>query len=118
MPIQPVVEEIEARGPEPLPHHSAAHSYSLGRAVRFLADPARRGRALPGLEGEVSAEIALRSGRNPQGFFVPLDVQCRAFNLAAGAGGLANIVQREWVDVLRAKLLTTRFGATLLTDLY
>lgn len=45
-----------------------AQQYSLVRAINILAD----GGEVDGLEGEASDEIAKRTKRDPQGFFVPI----------------------------------------------
>lgn len=72
---------------------------------------------------EVSQEIARRSGRKPEGMYVPMDArptrEQRAFNLTTGAG--SSLVQTDiapsWIDILRAKSIVMTLGATRITGL-
>ncbi len=73
-----------------------------------------------GLEKEVSQELSRRSGRKTAGFFVPHSVfQKRVMSGASGAAGdyLTPTDHGQLIDVLRAKLVTQRLGATVLSDL-
>jgi HK97 family phage major capsid protein len=71
---------------------------------------------------EVSAELARRSGRNPDGLFAPMGVSAaerRTLNLSTGAG--SNLVQTtvasSVIDVLRAKSVVMKAGATVISGL-
>lgn len=82
-----------------------------------------------GREREVSAELARRSGKKPQGFYVPLEVfqrrataqemERRILTTAAPAGGSgSNVIAEDYrgdmfIDLLRANLITERLGATV-----
>ncbi|MFZ5617556.1 MAG: phage major capsid protein [Pseudomonadota bacterium] len=86
-----------------------------------------------GREREVSAELQRRSGNRFQGIAVPMevfqrrvtrrDLEKRVITTAAPAGGPgANIIATDFrgdqfIDVLRAKLVTTELGATVLSGL-
>lgn len=94
--------------------------YSLLRAI----DLRSRGLQVDGYEGEISQEIAKRSGRASQGFFMPLalpmpagDGERRALDTTAGAGGVqTSFLGSRFIDALRNKMVLTALGATLLTD--
>src|SRR4051794_22316227 len=98
---------------EPLPHQLNGRSYSLKAAIRSLADTGK----LEGLEGEVSRELQLRTGKSVSrnAFLLPWDVQCRSLNMTTGAGGVATY-RGAILDILRAKLSLAQFGATVLPD--
>ena len=107
---------------EPLPHHDPrAPRYSIGRAIRLLANT-RSGR-LDGLEGEVSAELEQRYGRNANAsgpghkLLVPWDapVQTRAFDTTAGGGGITTRLG-PIIDLLRSHALVTMLGAQVVAD--
>lgn len=99
-------------------------SYSLTRALAYASglsvDAAR--------EVEVSQEIERRSGRKPQGailapaevFLVPRhDVETRVVVSSTTGAGLVPTEHRpqDYIDALRANLVTARLGATVLSGL-
>lgn len=81
----------------------------------------------PGRAREISQECARRSGRTPQGLYVPMAifqrrVEERVLTTAAGPGAGAGgaLIPTEtgvFIDLLRAALVTRRLGATILTGL-
>lgn len=103
--------------------------YSLLRAVSRFAD----GRPFDGWEAEVSAELARRSGRKPQGFLFPTvlpldvraaergrqlaDVQRRDLDTTAGAGAVQVNTPATYIEYLRARTVVVRAGARLLPNL-
>jgi HK97 family phage major capsid protein len=90
--------------------------YSLVRAISRLA----KGQPLDGIEGEVSAELARRSGKTPQGFFFPteLGIERRALDLTTGAGAKATVTDAaNFIELLRDRTLVTQLGARMLTGL-
>jgi HK97 family phage major capsid protein len=91
-------------------------TYSIRRALQSAMR--RKGKA-DGFEGEVSQEIAHRSGKMARGFFVPLNtpaVERRIDNTTAGAGAAATIwPDRMFIDVLRAKLVIEAMGGQITT---
>lgn len=95
--------------------------YSLLRAVRCIADK----KPVDGYEGEISQEIALRSGKSPQGFFLPYALRTapisgrehRAFDTTAGAGAIPTIIGPTMVDALRNRMVMSRLGMQVLTGL-
>lgn len=95
-------------------------SYSLLRAIRAAASGDWRGAEL---EREASEAIAERMGRDPQGFFVPLDVQREQRDMTVGTdadGGylVANDLRAgSMIDMLRNRMVTTQAGATFLSGL-
>lgn len=77
-----------------------------------------------GREREISAELQRRSGRQHQGITVPCQVfEQRVVTTAAPVGGPgANIIPTdyrpgEFIDILRARLITRRLGARVLSGL-
>lgn len=103
-----------------LPHHQRNAQYSLLRAIRLRAE----GRAVDGLEGEVSAELARRMGRSPQGFFAPLDLpvgdalHTRAdLTLTTGAGAKGTITPATLIELFRNRLVLVKAGAKMLTGM-
>lgn len=91
--------------------------FSLTRAIAGAA-----GIAVDcGREREVSAELARRSGRPFQGIAVPMEVFEQRVTTAGGSGG--NLVAtdhmgNQFIDILRARLITGRLGARVLTGLH
>lgn len=111
-------------------------NYSLLRAINAAAEAASNPRAWEraGLELEASQAMAKKLGREPQGFFVPWDIQAapmrRVLNIRrpqniqqAGApqyGGYLieeQLLSGSFIDVLRNRLILGLAGATTLTGL-
>lgn len=94
------------------PIHKDLKRYSVLRALRNQLEFGRQ----VGLEAEVSAEIAKKSGKNPQGFFMPL--QYGNLDLTNGAGALDETVKHDsFIELLRKKMLGSSLGVTMLSDL-
>jgi HK97 family phage major capsid protein len=95
--------------------------YSLLKAIREMSDMTRPG--LTGIEKEVSDEIASRTGKNPQGFYMPMSLPMsgrvnNALDTTAGAGAIQTTVDAAlFIEILRAKLLLTKVGARFIGDL-
>lgn len=90
--------------------------YSVLRAISLRM----QNMPLDGLEAEVSQEIAKRTGKQPQGFFLPTDmtVERRALDLTTGAGAKPTITDpSNFIELLRDRTLVTQFGARMLTGL-
>ena len=92
-------------------------SYSLLRAFRA----ASTGREVTGFEREVSDEIAKRTGKEARGFYVPSDIFKRDLTVGTGsAGGFLKPTDHlggEFVDALRANLVTANLGARMMSGL-
>ena len=99
--------------------------YSLLRAVKAQASGDWRN---AGLEREASDAMAKKVGRDPQGFFVPIDwmtsrwsgnqMEQRAVSTSGGSGAnLIPTVLGSFIDILRARLVLRAAGAIFLTDL-
>lgn len=95
--------------------------YSLVRAIRAAATGNWRD---AGLEMEASHAVAQRMGREPQGFFVPFDVQRgERRDLTVGtdtAGGhtvATDLLASSFIDLLRNRMMVRQAGATVLSDL-
>lgn len=101
------------------PTVNVPEEYNILRAINRRAS----GKPLDGLEGEISQELAKRYGKDPEGFFMPLNIRMqgenerRDFDTGAGAGGIATIVSSTWIDLLRNRMLLSRLGARMLTGL-
>jgi HK97 family phage major capsid protein len=96
-------------------------SFSL---LRVIASQVPGIRVDAGRELEISAELQRRSGRAHEGITVPSTVfETRVLTTAAPAGGPgSNIIATDhradqYIDILRARLVTRRLGATVLSGL-
>jgi HK97 family phage major capsid protein len=96
-------------------------AYSVVRAIRAVALNDWKGAEL---ERDASQEIAKRVGKEPQGFFVPYDVQVetRAGMDTATTGAGKEMVATEllagsFISMLRKRMALRRAGATYLTGL-
>ena len=129
-------ERRRAEGGPPLPHNDprnvgTRHQYSMLKALRDMADPGKR--RLDGLEAEVNAELAKRTGKAPRGIYVPWDlevntraaqhfatqanVERRDLTLSTGAGAVMTVTSPTMIELLRALPLMTRLGARILSDM-
>ncbi len=129
--VDAIGDEPAERRSSPLPHEDPAnnrngrHRYSLIKAVRQMASKGLE--PLDGIEREVSAEISQRSDKTPQGFFMPYrtssrtrrdwDRERRALDTNAGAGSVPTNLERDWIELLRNKMVTMAAGAREITDL-
>lgn len=115
--VEASLKQSAGRISRPEPIHADVERYSIVRALRTFTEKGR----LDGLEAEVSDELAKKSGRSPQGFFLPLDMPIQKFgNLdkTTGAGGLNTTVDySNFIDLLRNKMLVKQLGASVLSDL-
>lgn len=117
----PIVRGAENNDQPDLLENPEAHGeFSLFRAVRCILDR----RPVDGFEGEVSQEMARRSGRSPQGFFIPWTLRCRsgqeqraAFTTTQAAGVIPTVHAGTIIDVLRNRMVMAQLGAVVLTDL-
>jgi len=111
------------RGPEPASGDGRdpvtnpdGSRYSLLRAIERRA----QGLPLDGYEGEISQEIARRSGKSPQGFFMPMSLptERRDFDATAGAGVIQTTkLMSRFIDILRNRTVIAGLGATMLGDM-
>lgn len=117
-----------------------AKGYSLSRAVNAMAE----GRKLSGVELEVSQELqkrnaSLQNGKSREfAFSIPLtlqfsppgsnarsmarlagmtDAEARALNVTTGATAIPTILSGTLLEMLRAKVVMQRAGATVLTGI-
>jgi len=88
-------------------------SYSLLRALNALATQNWKGAEL---EREASEAVSQRMGREPQGFFVPMDVQQRA-TMAVGGTVATELLGGSFIDMLRNRPAVAQAGATFLGGL-
>jgi HK97 family phage major capsid protein len=115
---------LEPQIDDPLPHQvpGGKGRYSLGKALRQAADvrgPKGVG-VLDGLELEVSQELARRSGKPPQGFYLAMDVplfrqaEMRDLTSSTGSGATATRTDSaRLIDLLRAKSVLGTLGARM-----
>src|SRR5690606_29603714 len=74
-------------------------------------------------ERDISRDLARRSGRDPSGILVPMEVLSRAITVGDGSGGAgdgASLVPTEhgsFISALRPRLTVARLGATVLSGL-
>lgn len=102
--------------------------YSLVRAIRAQASKDWRGAEL---EREASEATAKRMGRDPQGFFVPVDWLRSGYsapnaerrdltvgtNSAGGYTVATDLLAASFIDLLRNRMTVLAAGATMLTGL-
>jgi HK97 family phage major capsid protein len=92
-------------------------TYSIFRAIVAAKSNASGAHTPDGFEGEVSAEIARRSGRSPRGWFLPhsAPIPERRANdtTTTGAGAAQTIWPGQFVDVLRSKLVVAALGGRI-----
>jgi HK97 family phage major capsid protein len=146
---------IETVGPEPTPRRSiplphedernvgTRYRYSILRAARAKLREINPGlirgndEVFDGLEAEVSQEIARRTEKTPQGFFIPHSmagpeafrarerIAERAANgerralesVVAGAGSVPTILDKDWIELLRNAMKVKQAGAREIMDL-
>src|SRR5262245_4340499 len=92
-------------------------SYSLVRAIA-----AQAGLDVDaGREREVSRELSRRSGRAPEGILAPVEVfiEKRVMTPSSGGVGITPVDPRPemYIDILRARIVVRRLGATVLSGL-
>lgn len=120
-----------------------AKGYSLARAIDAIA----QGRSLTGVEAEISGELQKRNSNLQngerrgagKGFSIPLtlgysapgrdrgqqlarmagmtDAEARALNVTTGAAAIPTILSGTLIEMLRAKVVMQRAGATVLTGI-
>lgn len=92
--------------------------FSLQRAIAAQLDP--RGTDA-GREIEIGRELAKRSGREPEGMFVPLGalVERRVATTGADAGNLVatDVLASEFIDALRPMTVVGALGGRVLTGM-
>jgi len=91
--------------------------YSVVKAIRAAASGKWNN---AGLEREVSAELARQSGRETEGFFMPLNLRAPYAVGASATGGslvATNLLAGSFIEVLRAKAMIMQLGPTMLTGL-
>lgn len=93
--------------------------YSLCRAIARASAG-----NLDGLEGELSQELARRSGKAASGFYVPQSVlaEKRAMSVTGSSGiyggkAVPTEVYDSFIEALRPRLMVARMGATILSGL-
>jgi HK97 family phage major capsid protein len=78
---------------------------------------------MEGREAEISKELAKRSGRSPQGFFMPIEaLSKRNYQIAGNASAGGNLIGTDYrpdlyIDPFRASAQVVALGATVITDL-
>jgi HK97 family phage major capsid protein len=92
--------------------------YSLMRAI---SSAALNGGRVSGYEAEVSQELAKRYGKDPRGFYVPTDIFKRDILTTSPANGSNLVAEQhlasEFVDALRANVVTMGMGARMISGL-
>lgn len=124
--FSPVADEDLAIGMSP----NEVQNYSLMRAIRAAADSRNNPSAWANaaFEMEASQAMAKKLGRDPQGFFVPWDVQVANYRRPGNTqqagdpttGGYmksTELLVASFIDVLRNKMVLQQAGATVMTGL-
>lgn len=99
-----------------------ARSFSLMRAINALANPTEvKFREAAAFEFECSRAVATNLRKEPQGFFLPMDVQQRDLTKGVLADGgysvQTSVLGGSFIELLRNKLCLEQMGATTLTGL-
>jgi HK97 family phage major capsid protein len=94
----------------------SGYFYSVGRAALSAA---KHGGFPRGFEGEVGNEMAKRTGRIAQGFWVPwnapIAAERRSLTVATAAGSVTGVIPYKlMIDVLRPKLAIARLGGHII----
>lgn len=105
-------------------------TYSLMRAIRAAADSKNNPRAwdVAGLELEASRAVSEKLGRDPQGFFVPWEIQNAGYRRPTNTqkagdptlGGYlvaTELMADSFIDVLRNSMVLKQAGARVMTGL-
>ena len=102
--------------------HTRKHVYSLMRAIRGMSD--KHNPRFDGMEKEWSDEMAIRSGKKPEGFYMPHHfgnpeaAEKRALSLTTGAGAIPTITEASMIEYLYNRAMLMQAGATVLTDMH
>jgi HK97 family phage major capsid protein len=127
-PDRPVVRSVEDPASEILTtreQETVAKRFSIVNVFRHL-DAIRTGARSPvdiGFEREVSDEMAKRSGKPAQGFYIPhsASIAMRADPFLKGSNGSAfvatNLLTGQFIDALRSKMVLAQMGVTTLSGL-
>jgi HK97 family phage major capsid protein len=117
-----VVSELERRASADLvteqPFTQLEQRVSVLKVLQHLMDPSKQ--PLAGAEAEYSREMARRSGRKPEGVFVPFGVlEQRAPMLTTTAPEVVPTIHRAdlYIDAFRKALISQRLGVRVLTGL-
>ncbi|MBB3018608.1 HK97 family phage major capsid protein [Microvirga lupini] len=116
------VAELERRADaDPVteqPFHALEQRVSVLAVLRHLVEPSKY--PLAGAEAEYSNEMARRSGRKPEGAFVPFAaIEQRAPVLTTTVPEIVPTVHRAdlYIDAFRRALISQRLGVRVLTGL-
>jgi HK97 family phage major capsid protein/HK97 family phage prohead protease len=94
---------------------SEVEKYSIARAISAAASNDWQH---AGLEREASRAMSQKLGKQPQGFWIPTDVQLRTVSKGAGISTIAtDVLAGSFIDLLRNKTVVLQAGATMLPAL-
>jgi HK97 family phage major capsid protein len=117
-----VVNELERRASaDPVteqPFTQLEQRVSILKVLQHLMDPSQQ--PLAGAEAEYSREMARRSGRRPEGVFVPFGaLEQRAPVLTTTVPEIVPTIHRAdlYIDAFRRALISQRLGVRVLTGL-
>lgn len=91
--------------------------YSVVRAINAVMSNDWKN---AGFEREISAELAKKSGKDTNGFFMPLNIRAAYSTASAGTGGnivATNLLAGSFIEALYNKAQIMNLGPTLLTGL-
>ena len=127
-----VIERLGANAPAVMSAQSEVglssqerQDYSFLRAIRALSNPTdQEAQKAAAFEFEVSRAEATRSGKEPQGILVPMDVLSQPIGgtreqsvgtATAGGNVVANdLMADSFIEILRNKMMVRQLGATVL----
>lgn len=109
-----IAKGAEQRSPIGLNDEEAA-GFSFNRAIHAAAT---RDWSNAGLEHEVCMATAKRFGGKGKGIYIPTDVLSRAVTTTVAAANVqTDVLASSFIDLLRAKMMIRRLGATVLGGL-
>jgi HK97 family phage major capsid protein len=118
--------QLELLNPQPIGlSDKEVREYSLTRAIAGMVAQMTGTGSFDGLEAEASAAIAKRSGRQAQGFFIPVEITHgtkQQRNLVAGTGSAGGFtvpteLQSPIIELLRNTAQVAGLGARILSGL-
>lgn len=94
--------------------HTEKRTYSLMRAANQIVE---YGHLRDGMEKELSDEISLRNKKKPSSFYYPTGAEFRALTTSTGTGGIATILDADYIEYLRNKCVVLGLGAKIMNNM-
>lgn len=126
-----VLEALEKRGLKPVAagetnyiglNDSEIKRFSVIKAINALANPnSKEAREAASFELEASAAVAVKTGKEARGFFIPAEVQARDLTVGSDPAGGYTVETgaqgQSMIELLRNRMMVERMGARTLDGL-